>query len=162
MKHMHSHFLLLTCLIILPTLISGQALQQVVPESVSFSSGRLAHLDRTFQDYVDNGQLPGAVVLVARKGQVPYFKAFGQRDMEKGDPMPKDAIFRIASQTKAIVSVGVMMLQEEGRLLIGDPVGKYLPEYMETTVAVAKEEGGYEVVKAERPITIRDLLTHTA
>ncbi|MEQ8706446.1 MAG: serine hydrolase domain-containing protein [Phaeodactylibacter sp.] len=162
MKHMHSHFLLLTFLITLPTLISGQALQQVVPESVGISSGRLAHLDRTFQDYVDNGQLPGAVVLVARNGQVPYFKAFGQRDMETGESMPKDAIFRIASQTKAIVSVGVMMLQEEGRLLIGDPVGKYLPEYMETTVAVAKEEGGYEVVKAERPITIRDLLTHTA
>ena len=82
--------------------------------------------------------------------------------MEKGDPMPRDAIFRIASQSKAIVSVGIMILQEEGRLLITDPVGKYLPEYLETTVAVAKEEGGHEVVKAERPITIRDLLTHTA
>jgi CubicO group peptidase (beta-lactamase class C family) len=162
MKHMHSHFLLFTLLLALPIWIQGQVLKPAVPESVGISSARLAHLDRIFQNYVDNGQLPGAVVLIARNGQAPYFKAFGDRDMEKGDPMPKDAIFRIASQTKAIVSVGVMILQEEGRLLIGDPVGKYLPEYMETTVAVEKEEGGYEVVKAERPITIRDLLTHTA
>src|SRR6185503_7433367 len=73
-----------------------------------------------------------------------------------------DAIFRIASQSKALVSVGVMILQEEGRLLLSDPVGKYLPEFMQTTVAVAKDGGGYEVVKAKRPITIRDLLTHTS
>lgn len=162
MKQIHSYLLLFALLLACPIWMQGQALQLSVPESAGLSSARLAHLDRTFQDYVDNGQLPGAVVLVARKGQIPYFKAFGDRDMEKGDPMPKDAIFRIASQTKAIVSVGIMILQEEGRLLITDPVGKYLPEYMETTVAVAKEEGGYEVVEAERPITIRDLLTHTA
>lgn len=162
MKQIHSHPLLFILLLALPIWVQGQALKPAVPERVGISSDRLSHLDRTFQEYVDNGQLPGAVVLVARKGQVPYFKAFGDRDMEKGDPMPKDAIFRIASQTKAIVSVGVMMLQEEGRLLISDPVGRYLPEFMETTVAVAKEEGGYEVVKAERPVTIRDLLTHTA
>ncbi len=159
---MHSHLLLVTLLLSLPIWMQGQALQPAVPESAGLSSTRLAHLDRTFQDYVDNGQLPGAVVLIARNGQIPYFKAFGDRDMETGDPMPKDAIFRIASQTKAIVSVGVMMLQEEGRLLIGDPLGKYLPEYMETTVAIANDEGGYEVVEAARPITIRDLLTHTA
>lgn len=76
--------------------------------------------------------------------------------------MPEDAIFRIASQTKALVSVGVMILQEEGRLLLSDPVGKYLPEFRETTVAVPKDGGGYDVVKAKRAITIRDLLTHTA
>lgn len=162
MKRTHSHPLLTILLLVLPLWMQGQALQTAVPESVGISSGRLAHLDRTFQEYVEEGQLPGAVALIARKGQIPCFKAFGDRDMEKGDPMPKDAIFRIASQTKAIVSVGIMILQEEGRLLITDPVGKYLPEYMETTVAVAKEEGGYEVVEADRPITIRDLLTHTA
>jgi CubicO group peptidase (beta-lactamase class C family) len=162
MKRLHFHFLITGLLFVLSFGLSGQTLQPAVPESVGLSSVRLAHLDRTFQDYVEAEQLPGAVVLVARKGQVPYFKAFGEREMEKGDPMPRDAIFRIASQSKAIVSVGIMILQEEGRLLITDPVGKYLPEYLETTVAVAKEEGGHEVVKAERPITIRDLLTHTA
>jgi CubicO group peptidase (beta-lactamase class C family) len=93
---------------------------------------------------------------------VAYVEAFGQRDREADSPMREDAIFRIASQTKALVSVGVMMLQEEGRLLISDPVGKYLPAFRETTVAVPKDGGGYEVVKAKRSITIRDLLTHTA
>ena len=76
--------------------------------------------------------------------------------------MPSDGIFRIASQTKALASVGVMLLQEEGRLLITDPVGKYLPAFAETTVAEPNDEGGYDVVPARRPITIRDLLTHTA
>jgi len=76
--------------------------------------------------------------------------------------MPEDAIFRIASQTKALVSVGVMILQEQGKLLIGDAVGKYLPEFQKTTVAVPKKDGGYDVVDAKRPITIRHLLTHTA
>src|SRR5690606_16530682 len=76
--------------------------------------------------------------------------------------MRKDAIFRIASQTKAIVSVAAMILQEEGELLISDPVGKYLPGFLETTVAVPRDGGGYDVVAAERPITIRDLLTPTS
>ncbi|MDQ3651407.1 MAG: beta-lactamase family protein [Acidobacteriota bacterium] len=99
---------------------------------------------------------------MARRGKVAYVEAFGHRDREASSPMREDTIFRIASQTKALVSVGVMMLQEEGRLLLSDPIGKYLPEFRETTVAVPKDGGGYEVVKAKRPITIRDLLTHTA
>jgi hypothetical protein len=76
--------------------------------------------------------------------------------------MREDSIFRIASQSKAIVSVAAMTLVEEGRLLLTDPVGKYLPEFRETTVAVAREGGGYDVVRAARPITVRDLLTHTS
>jgi CubicO group peptidase (beta-lactamase class C family) len=102
------------------------------------------------------------VVLVARQGKVAHVEAFGQRDREAASPMREDAIFRIASQTKALVSVGVMILQEDGRLLITDPLSKFMPEFRETTVAVAKDGGGYEVVKAKRSITIRDLLTHTA
>ncbi|MEM6628761.1 MAG: serine hydrolase domain-containing protein [Bacteroidota bacterium] len=132
------------------------------PEQVGMSSKRLSVLSQTFQDYIDEGKLPGASILVKRKGEVAYFKTFGNRDREKGQPLGKDAIFRIASQTKALVSVGIMILQEEGKLLIADPVGDYIPEFKETTVAVPLEEGGYEVVKANRPITIRDLLTHTA
>jgi CubicO group peptidase (beta-lactamase class C family) len=76
--------------------------------------------------------------------------------------MTKDAIFRIASQSKAVISVGIMILQEEGKLLINDPVSKYIPEFKKTTVAVPKEGGGYDVVPAKREITVRDLLTHTA
>lgn len=126
------------------------------------SAESLARLSAVLDDYVAQGRLAGGVALVARRGELAYLEAFGMRDIEAGDPMAEDAIFRIASQTKAIVSVGVMMLQERGELLIGDPLGDYLPEFRETTVAVAREDGGYDVVPAARPITLRDLLTHTA
>jgi CubicO group peptidase (beta-lactamase class C family) len=126
------------------------------------SSERLERLTQVMEGYVDAGKLAGAVVLVARHGQVAYFRAFGENDRESGKPMREDSIFRIASQTKAIVSVAVLALQEEGNLLISDPLGKYFPEFLETTVAVPKDFGAYDVVPAKRPITIRDLLTHTA
>src|SRR5215208_3347927 len=140
----------------------AQTLQRTRPEAVGLSSERLKRLSETLNGYVKDNRLPGGVVLVARRGKVAYTEAFGQRDREAGAPMREDAVFRIASQTKALVSVGVMILQEEGRLVITDPVGKYLPEFRETTVAVPKQGGGYEVVKAKRAITIRDLLTHTS
>ena len=142
--------------------LGGQQLPRARPEETGVSSERLERLTGAFQRYVDENRLPGAVVLVARNGKVIYLKAFGQRDRESKSPMREDAIFRIASQSKALVSVAAMMLQEEGALLLGDPVGKYLPEYQKTTVAVARAGGGYEVVEARRPITIRDLLTQTA
>ena len=135
---------------------------EVAPDAVGFSTERMEFLNSTFQQYVDNGVLPGCVVLVARKDRIAYLEAFGWRDMENNLPMEVNSIFRIASQTKAIVSVGIMILQEEGKLLITDPVGKYIPAFMETTVAEPDGEGGYEIVRAKRPITIRDLLTHTA
>lgn len=136
---------------------------QSAPDAVGVSSERLDRLSRTLDRYVDEGRLPGGVTLVARSGSVVYLEAFGDRDRESGAPMREDAIFRIASQTKALVSVGIMLLQEEGRLLLSDPVGRYLPEFMETTVAVPNGAGdGYSVEPANRPITIRDLLTHTA
>ena len=142
--------------------LPAQQLQNVPSEEVGLSSERLNVLTETFQDYVDDGKLSGAVALVARKGKVAYFESFGKNDMENNVPMGKNSIFRIASQTKAIVSVGVMILQEQGKLLITDPVGKYMPAFMKTKVAVAKEDGSYDIVEAERPITIRDLLTHTS
>lgn len=140
----------------------AQTLQRARPEAVGMSSERLKRLSEALNGYVREGKLPGGVALVARKGKVAYVEAFGQRDREAGAPMREDSVFRIASQSKALVSVGVMMLQEEGRLLINDPVGRHLPEFRETTVAVPKQGGGYEVVKAKRPVTVRDLLTHTA
>jgi len=149
-------------LLLLAAPLAAQELSRARPEDVGMSSERLERLSAAFRRYVDEGRLPGAVVLVARRGKVPYLEAFGARDVEAGAPMTTDAIFRVASQTKALVSVAVMMLQEEGALLIGDPVGRYLPEFRETTVAVAREGGGYDVVEARRPIRIRDLLTHTA
>lgn len=132
------------------------------PEDAGMSAERLQRLSGALQEYVDAGRLAGAVALVGRRGQVVFHEAFGFRDVEAGAPMQEDTIFRIASQTKAIVSVATLLLQEEGRLLISDPVGKYLPGFMETTVAVARDDGRYDVVDARRPVTIRDLLTHTS
>ena len=140
----------------------AQDLAPTVPESVAVSSERLDRLTSTLQQYVDDGQLAGAVALIARHGRVVYHEAVGMRDIESRDAMPQDAIFRIASQTKALVSVAVMVLQEQGKLLISDNLSKYLPEFEKTTVAVKKNGDEYKVEPSRRPITLRDLLTHTA
>ena len=140
----------------------AQELSVQKPEELGFSGKRLERIDEVFNSYVRENKLAGSVILVARKGKVGYYKAFGYRDIESKAMMEKDVIFRIASQSKAIVSVGIMLLQEEGKLLIQDPLSKYIPEFKETSVAEPKPEGGYSIVKAKRPITLRDLLTHTA
>jgi CubicO group peptidase (beta-lactamase class C family) len=135
------------------------------PEVVGLSTERLGRIGAVMQRYVDEGRLGGAVTLVARSGKVAYLQAFGKLDPTTGAPMPTDAIFRIASQSKAVTSVAVMVLFEEGKLLLGDPIAKYIPEFKTTTVAVpdaSKKGPGYKIVPAKRPITIRDLLTHTA
>ena len=126
----------------------AQNLPHATPEEVGMSSARLERLSDALQAYVDNVELAGATAIVVRRGKVAYLEAFGARDREARSPMAIDAIFRIASQTKAPISVGVMMLQEEGKLLITDRVGKYLPEFTQTTVGVANDEGGYDVVPA--------------
>ena len=143
--------------------VAAQGLSSAAaPEAVGLSSSRLQRLSDAMQDYVDTDQLAGAVVLIARRGQIAYLQTFGARDRETGDPMREDTIFRIASQTKALVSVGIMALQEQGKLLITDRVSKHLPAFAKTTVAVPDGRGGYEIVPADRPVVIRDLLTHTS
>jgi CubicO group peptidase (beta-lactamase class C family) len=135
------------------------------PELVGLSTERLARIGEVMQRYVDQGRLGGVVTLVARNGKVAYLQSFGKLDPKTGAAMPTDAVFRIASQTKAVTSVAVMILFEEGKLLLGDPVSNYIPEFKETTVAVpekTKKGPGYKIVPANRQITIRDLLTHTA
>ena len=104
------------------------------PGELGFAVDRLERVTQAFQEYVDNGQLPGAVVLIARKDKIAYFRAFGFRDREQKTPMTTDSIFRIASMTKPIVSVAAMMLAEEGKLDIGAPVSNYLPEFKELQV----------------------------
>ncbi|MEP7246956.1 MAG: serine hydrolase domain-containing protein [Gammaproteobacteria bacterium] len=141
---------------------AADPLPRAQPEEVGMSSAGLAQLTAVLKSYPDNGKLGGSVALIARRGKLVYFEAFGQRDREAHSPMRTDSVFRIASQSKAVVSVGAMLLVEQGKLLLTDPVGKYIAEFRETTVAVPKEGGGYDVVKATRPITIRDLLTHTS
>ena len=142
--------------------VSAADLAPARPEQVGLSGDRLKLAPALLDEYVATDQLAGAVLLVVRDGRVVLHSAHGDRDREAAQPMHKDTIFRIASQTKAVISVAIMMLQEEGRLLIGDPVSRYLPEFEATTVAVAGEGGTVDVVPANRPITIRDLLTHTA
>lgn len=145
---------------LLPLGVWAQEWEQVEPEAVGMSAERLQRLTDAMQAYVDDGDVAGMVVLIAKDGKIPYQKAFGYKDLDTQTSMTMDTIFRIASQTKAIVSAGVMILQEEGKLLVDDPLGKYLPEWLETRVAVPNGDGTYEEVPAERPITIRDLLTH--
>ena len=153
---------LLLAALLAPVATPAQEFPRVAPADAGFAPERLDRLGAILEGYVADGNLPGAVVMVLRDGAVVYEKAVGHSDIETGAPLGTDAIFRIASQTKAVVSVAVMMLQEDGALLIGDPVSRHLPAFDSTTVAVAREDGGYDVVPADRPVTIRDLLTHTA
>jgi CubicO group peptidase (beta-lactamase class C family) len=142
--------------------VYAQSFEMVTPEEAGFSDVRLERLSELLNSYSEQQRISGGVALVLRDGKAVFFESFGKRDVEANADMPKDAIFRIASQTKAIVSVGVMVLQEEGHLLISDPVSKYLPEFANTKVAVRYDDGGYDVVDSKRQITIRDLLMHTA
>lgn len=142
--------------------ISAQELESASTEEVGVSSDRINRLTNVMQEYVDQNKMSGAVALVARKNKIIYYNAVGKSDLENDRMMNKDAIFRIASQTKAIVSVGIMILQEEGKLLISDPLSKFIPEFKESTVAVSSDDGNYKIVKSKREITLRDLLTHTA
>ena len=140
----------------------GQTLSTAEPESVGMSSERLERLTSTLEGYVSDERIAGAVAIVARKGKIAYLEAVGMRDRESNSPMELDSIFRIASQTKALTSTCIMILQERGQLLISDPLAKYMPEFANGTVAIDNGRGGYDVVAARRAITIRDLLTHTS
>jgi CubicO group peptidase (beta-lactamase class C family) len=126
------------------------------------SQSRLAVLDATMKQYVADQKLAGAVVMIHQDGREVFSEAYGWRDREASDSMEETDIFRIASQTKALTSVAIMMLMEEGKLVLEDPLSKFLPDWSKTTVAVAKEKGGFDVVPARRAITIRDLLSHSA
>lgn len=141
-------------------------LAKAAPGDAGFSAERLDRIEGALKPYIADKQLAGAVVGVARHGKLVYLKSFGSADAESGTPMKDDAIFRIASMTKAITSVAVMMLQEDGKLLVKDPVSKYIPEFKEPKVMVPRDpkdaKAGYDTVPATREVTIRDLLAHTS
>ena len=128
---------------------------------LGFSPERLARINALFQSYVDQDRLPGAVAIVARHGKVAWSGAFGMADREAARPMTPDALFRIASQSKAVTSVAAMILVEEGRLRLDEPVSRYIPSFADARVAVATDSGR-ALVPAHRAITIRQLLTQTA
>ena len=131
------------------------------PEEIGLSTARLARLGEVMAGEIERGRVPGAVALVARRGRLGYFESFGRRDAAGGAPMTKDAIFRIYSMTKPITSVAAMMLWEEGRFLLSDPIAKYLPDLSRLDVAVDRD-GQIERVPALRAVTIQDLLRHTS
>ena len=127
------------------------------PETVGVSSKRLERVKAYIQDYIDTNQIAGAVTLIARKGKVVHHEAQGWRHKEENQPMAKDTIFTLMSMTKPIVSTALMMLWEDGRFMLDDPISKWLPNYADKMVL---EEG--KLVKPRRPVTVRHVLTHTS
>lgn len=139
----------------------GGAFTNEAAAQAAMTDDRRARIDRVLEAYVDEGRLAGLVALVLQDGRPIYERALGWQDREAGQPMTPTTIFRIASQTKAITSVAVLMLMEDGRLTLDTPVSRFIPEFEMTTVA---EGAGPDarIVPASREITIRDLLTHTS
>ncbi|HMG07358.1 MAG TPA: serine hydrolase domain-containing protein [Mucilaginibacter sp.] len=145
-------------------LAQGNVLQPGNPVSEKFSVERLRRIDNLIEQNIDSGYINGAVGLIARNGKIVYNKSFGIADVEQKKLMNNDAIFRIASQTKAITSVAVMMLFEEGKFLLDDPISKYIPAFAHPKVLdqYNEKDTTYTTIPAKREITIRDLLTHTS
>jgi CubicO group peptidase (beta-lactamase class C family) len=166
-RHFFLSFLALPVLLLFAPALRAEAPPPATPESVGLSSERLQRLHAVMPRYVDEGRVAGMVTYVARNGRVADLRAFGMADVEAGRPMKTDTIFRIASQTKALTSVAVLMLVEEGKVGLADPVSRFIPAFRKTTVALPRPAGAVagspvSVVPAKREITVRDLLTHTA
>ncbi len=138
------------------------------PEGVGLSRERLARIDAMLEQRIAAGHLAGAIAIVARRGEVAHVSVHGVMDLETRQPMRADALFRIASMTKPIIGVGVMLMVEENKLRLGDPVSRYIPEFRNLKVAVARPDGGsgaapsFDLVAAHREVTIKDLLTHVS
>jgi len=164
MKAKFFNFLLL--LILAQPCVFAQSilLQNADPAANGFSPDRLNRIDQVIKSYVDSNWIKGAVGLVLRNGKIVYYKSFGTDNVNKNTPLQKDAIFRIASQTKAITSTAVMILFEEGKILLDDPISKYIPTFAKPNVldTFNEKDSSYNTIPAKREITIRDLLTHTS
>jgi len=142
-------------------------LPMAAPEDVGLSADRLSKIDGAIKGEVDAGRIPGAVVMVARKARLVYHRAFGFQDKDAGKPMGEDALFRLYSMTKPFVAVAAMMLVEDGKLQLADPVSKHLPAMKGMQVSVAKADGQfarltYSLAPTEREMSVHDLLRHTS
>lgn len=146
------------------TVRTQPVLQEAPPETVGMSAARLQRMDAVINEYITKGRQAGVSVLVARNGRIVYHKAYGQDDITTKTPLKREAIFRLASQTKAITSIGLMMLFEEGKFLLDDPISKYIPAFKNPKVLdkFNEKDSSYTSVPAKREITIRQLLTHTS
>ena len=132
------------------------------PEDVGISTERLNRIGETMRKLIDEKKIPGTVTLVAKKGKIVHFEKNGMRDIERNLPMEKDTIFRIYSQSKPITGAALMMLFEEGKFLMTDPVSKYLPEFSDMQVCIGEENGKMKTEAASSPITIQQLASHTS
>jgi len=161
-----SFILQVACLILFISYSCTQTteLKEAAPLSVRVSEDRLIRIDKMLQQGIDSGWIAGAVGFIARDSKIVYYKSLGVKDIEAKTLMHKDDIFRIASQTKAITSVAVMMLFEEGKFLLDDPISKYIPEFANPHVLdkFNEKDTTYTTIPANREVTIRDLLTHTS
>src|SRR5437773_950700 len=147
-------------------LVHAQTLPSVKPEQVGLSSERLGRLVSMLRNDSEKGQIPGAILLVARQGKIALFESVGVLDPKSKTPMTKDAIFRIYSMSKPITSVAIMTLVEDGKIALGDPVAKYIPQIAEMQVGVEKPGADgkptLELVAPRRPMSLQDLLRHTS
>jgi CubicO group peptidase (beta-lactamase class C family) len=158
-------WILLFCLSALwLTQAHAKELPKAKPEAVGMSSERLARIGPAMQNYIDAQLTPGVITAIVRKGKLVHFETLGDMDVAAGKAMRDDAIFRIASMTKPITSVALMMLWEEGHFQLRDPVAKFIPEFADVKVSTTGDASGEtgELVAPDRPIQIRDMLTHTA
>lgn len=139
-------------------------LSVATPESVGMYAERLNRLDGIIQSYIDKGAFPGVAAIVVKNGKIVYYKAFGKANLETNRPLAKDDIYRIASMTKAITSLAVMMLHEEGKIMLDDPISKYISEFAKPTVLdqFNPKDSTYTTIPAKREISIRQLLSHTS
>ena len=149
--------------------LTAASLPSSKPEDVGLSTERLQRIHTLVQKHMDLGDITGAVMMVARKGQIAYFEASGTIDAETKKPMTRDSVFRLASMTKPVIGTSIMMMLEEGKVQLGDPVSKFIPEFKNMKVAILQEAGRGEgnppkfyTVPAAREITVKDLLTHTS
>ena len=134
----------------------------VAPEQVGLSAQRLARISAWMKGWVDSGKLPGVTVCVMRKGQLAFAETYGKMDVERNKPVRPDTIFRIYSMTKPLTSTAIMMLYEEGRFQLDDPISRFIPAFKNPRVYAGGSRGKIDSVPAEREITFRDLLTHTS
>ncbi len=157
-KHLRSALALATASLVLAAQVSAQELSYGSPESVGMSAERLERIAPVLQQYVDSGELVGVVSMLARRGEVVHFEEFGDLNKSTGQALATDSIFRIYSMTKPITTMAVMMLYEEGKLQLNDPVARYLPEFADVRVAGP----GGSLVAPQRPMTVQMLMTHSA
>ncbi len=137
------------------------SLPHAKPESLGLSSLRLQRMSDAFKREIEKGTVPGMTVMVARRGQIGWFEALGKQSAASSAPMAHNTIFRIFSMTKPIVSIGIMMLIEDGHFLLGDPVAKFIPEFADLKVGV-ENNGKLDLVPLKRQMTVQDLLRHTS